>query len=30
MLKYIADITILAVEIICYLIFFGIFARGKK
>ena len=27
MLKYIADITILAVEIICYLIFF---ARGKK
>lgn len=30
MLKYIADITILAVEIICYLIFFSIFARGKK
>ena len=30
MLKYIADITIVAVEIICYLIFFGIFARGKK
>ena len=30
MLKYIADITILAVEIICYLIFFGILARGKK
>lgn len=30
MLKYIADITILAVEIICYLIFFGIFAKGKK
>ena len=30
MLKYIADITILAVEIICYLIFFGIFSRGKK
>lgn len=30
MLKYIADITILAVEIICYLIFLGIFARGKK
>lgn len=30
MLKYIADITILAVQIICYLIFFGIFARGKK
>lgn len=30
MLKYIADITILIVEIICYLIFFGIFARGKK
>lgn len=30
MLKYIADITILAVEIICYLIFFGIFVRGKK
>lgn len=30
MLKYIADIAILAVEIICYLIFFGIFARGKK
>lgn len=30
MLKYIADITILAVEIICYLIFFGIFARGKR
>lgn len=30
MLKYIADITILAVEVICYLIFFGIFARGKK
>lgn len=30
MLKYIADITILAVEIICYLIFFGIFASGKK
>lgn len=30
MLKYIADITILAVEIICHLIFFGIFARGKK
>lgn len=30
MLKYIADITILAVEIICYLIFFGIFPEVKK
>lgn len=30
MLKYIADIIILVVEIICYLIFFGIFAKHKK